>query len=196
CRPRRRGRLNKSEEEAAWRAQLAAGGSDTRITTRTRCSTSARRRDSRRSASSSPISTTPRSSSVPALSGASPLFRSRHFVLSHMRTGSSADADLDNILKSSPNSKEDIVVLSEAIIAHIVKHHQDKPLYSTFVEHHVRALAMPPRDCRDQEKTNGKKTPKAAAKPVLGASKVGNKLDTMVYDKALNDFWSNTDDFM
>ncbi|KAH8983484.1 translation initiation factor eIF3 subunit-domain-containing protein [Lactarius deliciosus] len=60
--------------------------------------------------------------------------------------GSSADADLDNILKSSPSSKGDFVALSEAIIAHIVKRHQDKPLYSTFIEHHVRALAMPLRD--------------------------------------------------
>ncbi|KAH9165657.1 translation initiation factor eIF3 subunit [Lactarius sanguifluus] len=104
--------------------------------------------------------------------------------------GSSADADLDNIPKSSPSSKEDVVALSEAIIAHIVKRHQDKPLYSTFVEHHVRAQAMPLRDIdvrkaasglttlaneKQREKTNGKKTPKAAAKPVLGASKVGNK---------------------
>ncbi|KAH8976368.1 translation initiation factor eIF3 subunit [Lactarius akahatsu] len=67
----------------------------------------------------------------------------------------------------------DIVALSEAIIAHIVKHHQDKPLYSTFVEHHVRALAMPLRD-KQRERTSGKK-PKSAAKPVLAASQVGNK---------------------
>ncbi|KAH9033472.1 translation initiation factor eIF3 subunit [Lactarius hengduanensis] len=114
--------------------------------------------------------------------------------------GSSADADLDNILKSSPNSKEDIVALSEAIIAHIVKRHQDKPLYSTFVEHHVRAQAMPPRDIDVRKAASGLTTlaneKYSAAKPILGASKVGNKLDTTVYDEALNDFWSNTDDFM
>ncbi|KAH9080257.1 translation initiation factor eIF3 subunit [Lactarius deliciosus] len=84
---------------------------------------------------------------------------------------------------------KDIVALSEAIIAHIVKHHQDKPLYSTFVEHHVRALAMPLRDVnvrkavnglttlaneKQQERTSGKK-PKSATKPVLAASQVGNK---------------------
>ncbi|KAH8977762.1 translation initiation factor eIF3 subunit [Lactarius akahatsu] len=83
----------------------------------------------------------------------------------------------------------DIVALLEAIIAHIVKHHQDKPLYSTFVEHHVRALAMPLRDVdvhkaanglttlaneKQRERTSGKK-PKSAAKPVLAASQVGNK---------------------
>ncbi|KAH9033323.1 hypothetical protein EDB84DRAFT_1488962, partial [Lactarius hengduanensis] len=36
---------------------------------------------------------------------------------------------------------------------------------------------------KQRGKTSGKK-PKAAAKPVLGASKVGNKLDTTVYDEA------------
>ncbi|KAH8981794.1 translation initiation factor eIF3 subunit [Lactarius akahatsu] len=90
---------------------------------------------------------------------------------------------------TEPELFEDIVALSEAIIAHIVKRHQDKPLYSTFVEHHVCALAMPLRDVdvhkaanglttlaneKQQERTSGKK-PKSAAKPVLAASQVGNK---------------------
>jgi len=125
--------------------------------------------------------------------------------------GSSADADLDKILKSSPQSKEDFVALSDAIIAHIVKRHQDKPLYATFVEHHARALALPLRDVdvrkaasglttlaneKQREKTSGKKKPKSVGKPILGASKVGNKLDTTVYDEALDDFGSNADDFM
>ena len=105
----------------------------------------------------------------------------------------SSDADLDKILKSNPNSKEDFVALSDAIIAHIIKRHQDKPLYGTFVEHHVRALAAPLRDVevrkaasglttlanekqREQrEKLSGKKKPKSTGKPVLGASKLGNK---------------------
>ncbi|KAH9166093.1 translation initiation factor eIF3 subunit [Lactarius sanguifluus] len=81
----------------------------------------------------------------------------------------------------------DFVALSEAIIAHIVKRHHDKPLYSTFVEHHVRALAMPLRDV-DREKKSGKK-PKAAAKPVLGASEA-------VCGEALDDIGPNADDFM
>jgi len=126
----------------------------------------------------------------------------------------SSDADLDEILKSTPKSKEDFVALSDAIIAHIVKRHQDKPLYGTFVEHHVRALAVPLRDVevrkaasglttlanekqREQrEKLSGKKKPRSAGKPVLGASKLGNKLDTTVYEEALDDFGSNPDDFM
>jgi translation initiation factor 3 subunit J len=101
--------------------------------------------------------------------------------------------DLDEILKSTPKSKEDFVALSDAIVAHIIKRHQDKPLYNTFVEHHVRALATPLRDVevrkaasglttlanekqREQrDKLSGKKKPKSAGKPVLGASKVGNK---------------------
>jgi translation initiation factor 3 subunit J len=105
----------------------------------------------------------------------------------------SSNADLDKILKSTPKSKEDFIALSDAIIAHVIKRHQDKPLYATFVEHHVRALAAPLRDVdvrkaasglttlsnekqREQrEKLSGKKKPKSATKPVLGASKLGNK---------------------
>ncbi|KAI0255027.1 translation initiation factor eIF3 subunit [Lactifluus subvellereus] len=126
----------------------------------------------------------------------------------------SSDADLDKILKSTPKTKEDFIALSDAIIAHVVKQHQDKPLYATFVEHHVRALAAPLRDVdvrkaatglttlanekqREQrDKASGKKRPKATGKPVLGASKLGNKLDTTVYDEALDDFGTNPDDFM
>jgi len=128
--------------------------------------------------------------------------------------GSSDDADLDQILKSTPKSKEDFVALSDAIIAHIIKPHQDMPLYAAFVEHHTRALAAPLRDVevrkaasglttlanekqREQrEKLSGKKKPKSAGKPVLGASKLGNKLDTTVYDEALDDFGTNPGDFM
>jgi translation initiation factor 3 subunit J len=105
----------------------------------------------------------------------------------------SSDADLDKILKSTPKSKEDFVELSDAIIAHIIKRHGDKPLYGAFVEHHVRALAAPLRDVevrkaasglttlanekqREQrEKLSGKKKPRSTGKPVLGASKLGNK---------------------
>ncbi|KAH9003137.1 hypothetical protein EDB86DRAFT_2895499 [Lactarius hatsudake] len=113
-----------------------------------------------------------------------------------MCTGTSADADLDDIPKSSPSSKEDFVALSEAIIAYIVKRHQDKPPYSTFVEHHVASGLTTLANEKQREKTSGKKKAKAAAKPVLAASKVGNKLDTTVYDEALDDFGSNADDFM
>ncbi|KAH9013493.1 translation initiation factor eIF3 subunit [Lactarius hengduanensis] len=104
--------------------------------------------------------------------------------------GSSANADLNNILKSSPSSKEDFVALSEAIITHIVKHHQDKPLYSMFVKHHVRARAMPLRDVHIH---------KAASRLTMLANEKQqgeDKLDTTVYDEALDDFGSNTDDFM
>jgi translation initiation factor 3 subunit J len=108
-------------------------------------------------------------------------------------TVGSSDADLDKILKSTPKTKEDFVALSDAIIAHVIKRHQDKPLYANFVEHHVRALATPLRDVdvrkaasglttlanekqREQrDKASGKKKPKSTGKPVLGASKLGNK---------------------
>lgn len=65
------------------------------------------------------------------------------------------------------------------------------------------------KDQRD--KASGKKKPKAATKPVLGSSKVSGRqvsatllstclislrMDTSVYDEALDDFGSNADDFM
>jgi translation initiation factor 3 subunit J len=96
-------------------------------------------------------------------------------------------------LKSTPKSKEDFIALSDAIITHITKRHQDKPLYNSFVEHHVRSLAEPLRDVevrkaasglttlanekqREQrDKLSGKKKPRSTGKPVLGASKLGNK---------------------
>ncbi|KAI9463266.1 translation initiation factor eIF3 subunit [Lactarius psammicola] len=193
--PKKKGTLKQklAEKEAARRAQLAAGGSeadydeDAVLDPREKA-----RLEKERELESD-------------LRNATELFGSTTLQ------GSSADADLDKILKSSPSSKEDFVALSDAIIAHIVKRHQDKPLYSTFVEHHVRALAMPLRDVdvrkvasglttlaneKQREKTSGKKKPKSAGKPILGASKVGNKLDTTVYDEALDDFGSNADDFM
>ncbi|KAI9511369.1 translation initiation factor eIF3 subunit [Russula earlei] len=121
----------------------------------------------------------------------------------------SSDADLDKILESTPKSKEEFITLSDAIIAQVVKRHQDKPLYAAFVEHHVRALAAPPRDDVDvrkaasgltalanekqreqREKTSGKEKVKQAGK------QVSTSLDTTAYDEALDDFGTNPDDFM
>ncbi|KAH9003156.1 hypothetical protein EDB86DRAFT_2754091, partial [Lactarius hatsudake] len=39
--------------------------------------------------------------------------------------------------------------------SHYVTRHQDKPLYSTFVEHRVRALAMPLRGVDVRKATSG-----------------------------------------
>jgi translation initiation factor 3 subunit J len=193
--PKKKGTLKQklAEKEAARRAQLAAGGSeadydeDAVLDPREKA-----RLEKERELESD-------------LRNATELFSSTTIK------SSSADADLDKILKSSPQSKEDFVALSDAIITHIIKRHQDKPLYATFVEHHARALALPLRDVdvrkaatglttlaneKQREKTSGKKKPKSVGKPVLGASKIGNKLDTTVYDEALDDFGTNADDFM
>lgn len=73
-----------------------------------------------------------------------------------------------------------------------MKRHQNKPLYPTFVEHHVRELAGPLKDVEvrkaasglttlanekqkeARDKASGKKK-KAASKPTLGSAKVANK---------------------
>ena len=82
---------------------------------------------------------------------------------------------------------------SDQIIEFIIKRHQNKPLYATFLEHHARALAMPLRDVEvrkvasalttlsnekqkeQRDKASGKKKPKTAAKPALAAAKPSNK---------------------
>lgn len=83
--------------------------------------------------------------------------------------------------------------MSAQIIELVIKRHQDKPLYPSFVEYHVRQLAEPLRDVEvrkaasglttlanekqkeQRDKASGKKKPKSAARPVLGATKLSNK---------------------
>jgi hypothetical protein len=101
--------------------------------------------------------------------------------------------ELDALISAQPRTKEDFITLSTRIIEFIVKKHQDKPLYATFVEHHVRALAEPLRDVEvrkaasglttlanekqkaQRDAASGKKKSKAATKPALGSAKVAGK---------------------
>ncbi|KAI0775064.1 eukaryotic translation initiation factor 3 subunit J [Trametes elegans] len=126
--------------------------------------------------------------------------------------GGTSSKELDWLISAQPRTKEDFVEFSNQIIETIVRRHFDKPLYAAFLEHHVRALAMPLRDVEvrkvasgltalsnekqkeQRDKASGKKKPKAAAKPGLGAAKPASKVDTSVYDEALDDF--RDDDFM
>ncbi|KAI0636070.1 eukaryotic translation initiation factor 3 subunit J [Trametes polyzona] len=126
--------------------------------------------------------------------------------------GGTSSKELDWLISAQPRTKEDFVEFSDRIIETIIKRHMDKPLYAAFIEHHARALAMPLRDVEvrkvasgltalsnekqkeQREKASGKKKPKATAKPTLGAAKPSTKVDTKVYDEALDDF--GDDDFM
>ncbi|KAI0312938.1 eukaryotic translation initiation factor 3 subunit J [Amylostereum chailletii] len=135
-------------------------------------------------------------------------------LLGSAAIGGTSDKELDKLVSANPRTKEDFIALSSSIIEYLIKRHQDKPLYAAFVEHHVRELALPLRDVevrkaasglttlanekqkQQREATSGKKKPKAATKPVLGAVKTANKYDTEVYDEALDDFGTNPDDFM
>ncbi|XP_006459537.1 hypothetical protein AGABI2DRAFT_191484 [Agaricus bisporus var. bisporus H97] len=128
--------------------------------------------------------------------------------------GGTSSSDLDQLLSFQPRTKEDFQNLSAKIIEYVIKRHQNKPLYHFFVEHHVRELAVPLKDVevrkaasglttlanekqREQrEKASGKKKSKAATKPGLGNAKLSNKLDTTVYDEALDDIGSDGNDFM
>ena len=105
------------------------------------------------------------------------------------------------MISAQPRTKEDFIDLSNNIIEYIIKRHQSKPLYPTFVEHFVRELAQPLRDVEvrkaasglttlanekqkeQRDKTSGKKKTKAAAKPGLGAAKVAGKcVAPLIYD--------------
>ncbi|GJE96202.1 translation initiation factor eIF3 subunit [Phanerochaete sordida] len=128
--------------------------------------------------------------------------------------GGTSSKELDSLISAQPRTKEDFIDLSDKIIEFIIKKHQSKPLYPIFVEHMVRELAQPLRDVEvrkaasglttlanekqkeARDKTSGKKKGKGAAKPGLGAAKLTSKLDTNVYDEALDDFGNNADDFM
>jgi len=135
-------------------------------------------------------------------------------LLGSAALGGTSSSELDSLISIDPRTKEDFQKLSANIIEYIVKRHQQKPLYASFVEHHVRALAEPLKDVEvrkaasglttlanekqkeQREKASGKKKPKAVAKPGLGAAKLVNKLDTSAYEEALDDFGTGADDFM
>jgi len=102
-----------------------------------------------------------------------------------------AQVDIKSILDANPKTKEDFVILSRQIFDLVIKRHQDKPLYATFIEAHAKELASPLRDVEvrkvasglttlanekqreARDKASGKK--KKAAKPVLGSVKTAGK---------------------
>jgi translation initiation factor 3 subunit J len=114
-------------------------------------------------------------------------------IPNHLSTTGTSSKELDSLISAQPRTKEDFIKLSSDIITYIIKRHQDKPLYPTFVEHHVRELAAPLRDVEvrkaasglttlanekqkeQRDKTAGKKKTKAAMKPGLGSTKVSGK---------------------
>lgn len=135
-------------------------------------------------------------------------------LLGSAALGGTSSSELDSLISTDPRTKEDFQNFSAKIIEYIIKRHQQKPLYASFVEHHVRALAEPLKDVEvrkatsglttlanekqkeQRDKASGKKKPKMAGKPGLGPAKLVSKLDTSVYDEALDDFGTGADDFM
>ncbi|KAJ7928814.1 eukaryotic translation initiation factor 3 subunit J [Mycena leptocephala] len=128
--------------------------------------------------------------------------------------GGTSSSELDSLISFQPRTKDDFVKFSNQIIEVIIKRHESKPLYPTFIEHLARELAMPLKDVEvrkvasglttlanekqkeQRDKASGKKKPKATGKPALGAAKASSKVDTSLYDEALDDFGGNADDFM
>ncbi|KAG6857372.1 hypothetical protein H0H87_004732 [Tephrocybe sp. NHM501043] len=108
--------------------------------------------------------------------------------------GGTSSSELDSLISFQPRTKEDFATLSSRIIEFVIKRHQNKPLYPSFVEHHVRELAMPLKDVEvrkaasglttlanekqkeQRDKASGKKK-KASSKPALGAAKSFAKYD-------------------
>jgi len=128
--------------------------------------------------------------------------------------GGTSSSELDSLISFQPRTKEDFQTLSDRIIEFITKRHESKPLYHTFVEHHARALSAPLKDVEvrkvasglttlanekqkeQRDRASNKKKPKAAGKPALGGTKSAAKLDTELYEEALDDFGTNPGDFM
>ena len=110
----------------------------------------------------------------------------RKWLLTNAKGTSSSE--LDWLVSFQPRTKEDFAQFSTKVIEFIIKRHQDKPLYASFVEQHVKELAAPLKDVevrkaasglttlaneKQKEQRTGKKKPKVAAKPALG--KAGSK---------------------
>jgi translation initiation factor 3 subunit J len=128
--------------------------------------------------------------------------------------GGTASSELDSLISLQPRTKEDFQTLSERIIEFITKRHESKPLYHTFVEHHARALCASLKDVEvrkvasglttlanekqkeQRERASNKKKPKSTVKPALGGTKSAAKVDTDLYEEALDDFGTNPGDFM
>ncbi|KAH6913369.1 eukaryotic translation initiation factor 3 subunit J [Coprinopsis sp. MPI-PUGE-AT-0042] len=112
--------------------------------------------------------------------------------------GGTSSSELDSILSAQPRTKEDFQKLATQINELILKRHATKPLYNAMSS--VRKVASGlttlanEKQKEDKDKAGGKK--KKAAKPALGGAKTVNKLDTGVYDEALDDFGNDPSDFM
>ena len=103
-----------------------------------------------------------------------------------------AQVDITAILNANPKTKEEFVILSRQIFELVIKRHQDKPLYASFVEAHTKELASPLRDVEVRkvasgltalasekqkelkDKAGGKKK-KGVVKPALGSVKALGK---------------------
>ncbi|KAJ7067108.1 translation initiation factor eIF3 subunit [Mycena amicta] len=91
--------------------------------------------------------------------------------------GGTSSSELDSLISAQPRTKDDFVQFSNQIIEIIIKRHQSKPLGLTTLANEKQ------KDQRD--KASGKKKPKASG-----------RVDTGMYDEALDDFGSNANDFM
>jgi len=125
----------------------------------------------------------------------------------------SGNSELDSIINMNPKTKEDFTQLSSLIIQHILKQHENKPLYASFIEQHVRDICVPLKDLEvrkaasalttlanekqkeQKDKASGKKKPKAGVK-TAGPAKAVTKIDTNAYEEALDDFGNDPNDFM
>ena len=125
-----------------------------------------------------------------------------------MSPSGTSDKELDRLVSADLRTKEDFQDFSQRLIEHIMKRHQGKPLYASFVEYHVRQLAQPLKDvevrkaasalttlANEKQKEQREGAKKKKTKPALGAVKSGRH-DTKVYDEALDDFGKDADDFM
>jgi len=123
-------------------------------------------------------------------------------------SGKALPTEIQELMAFNPKTKEDFEAYSKKIIEAFIKKHQEKPLYATFVEMHVKALAQPLRDVdvrkaasglttlanEKQKEQRDKSSGKKKKKPALSGTKGSARVDTAAYEDALDDF--GNDDFM
>ncbi|KAG8991783.1 Translation initiation factor 3 subunit J component [Tulasnella sp. JGI-2019a] len=112
-------------------------------------------------------------------------------------------ARLEALMNIDPTTEDELVDLSKRIINTIFKRLENKPLYATFIEYHIRELARPLQvvDIRNtasglitlaDEKQKEAKDSRKTAKPTLNTMKPG-KVDLAIYDESLDDFGQDSD---
>ncbi|KAG8993959.1 Translation initiation factor 3 subunit J component [Tulasnella sp. JGI-2019a] len=123
------------------------------------------------------------------------------------RAAVAESAKLEPLMTADPKTKDEFVDLSKHITDTIFKRLENNPLYSTFLEHHIRELARPLRPAevrktatglvtlaneKQKEVKDSRKTSTPTRRTVK-PRKAERKVDMTIYDESLDDFEEDSD---